>query len=150
MDLHEQAKNCIFMLEEAERMKQQLTEMNKKVNSALFKLHDDMQSADVPEIVIERNNQKVKLALKADQDFSLAGKLAGRQWDSTEEWFNWLVDIGEEGLIKTKRSVHAATRTKFLQEWTEQGNVLPDFIEEKYNSRVHYNKKQIERMVKGE
>lgn len=72
------------------------------------------------------------------------------KWDEIPEWFGWLKEISEEGLIRTKESVPWNTREKFLKEWVDEGKVLPEFIAGKYYDTVKYNKSAVKRLYESQ
>lgn len=147
MTLEEKAKEYLFLMEESIRKEAELKNINKEIGMKMYELYETMEDAGIPSIEIDRNGIKVKLEQKIDTDYGLAGELKGQQFDKIDKWFDWLVEIGEEGLIQTKKTVHPGTRKKFLKEWQEDGNTLPDFIEERYIQLIKTNKSLIKRML---
>jgi len=146
----QQAKDFLLLLQKKTRIELQLKEINKDLYDREQCLFDSMIEEGVPSLSLDMGTESIKFEPKVDTDFSLDGPVAGRKWDDIGMWFDWLREIGEDGLIKTKESVNAQTRKAFLKEYTEKGNMLPDFIKESPMNKVKYNKSALERSVKNE
>lgn len=146
MNSQEMAQAFFEDLKEKERLDYQMGELNKKIFSTSEKLYEQMEAEGVESIKIDG----IEFKPVVEQDFSLAGDLKGAKWDDCGVWFKWLKEVGEKGLIKTKETVPANTRKKFLKEWIESNKTLPEFIAEKFFNTVKYNKSKIATMVEIE
>jgi len=150
MNTQTKATELATKLVEAERRKLALTELNKEINRLRSELNEAMDDEDIPSITVKVAGGELKFDPIEEEEFKLAGPVAGKQWDKCGVFHAWLQEIGEEGLIKTEPSVHAATRKKFLLEWIENGEELPEFIEKTIFSTTRFNKSLVTRLAKGE
>jgi len=146
MNSQEKAKDFLELLKKREQLQSELTELNKQITQKSQELYDMMEDENVDSIEIEG----IKFEPVVEQDFVLTGELAGKKWDDVTEWFQWLKEIGEDGLIRVKETVPWNTRKKFLKDWVNDGKPLPSFIKETFFPTVKYNKSAVKRLVNGE
>jgi len=144
--VQEKIKEFIEVLVAKEQYEIELKELNKKITAMGQEIYDEMVEQDVDKITVDG----LEFKQHVETDYVLGEEYSGAQWDKVPEWFAWLKDTGNDGLIKTIESVPWNTRKKFLKEWADAGNEMPVFVKEKYFTTVKYNKSAIARMVKGE
>ena len=137
------AKKLLKLLKKEAEVDNVLKDMHKEIGQIKAELFEALQKDGIDSIEMEG----IKFIPDVVQDFALEDKFKGKQWDYIPDWFNWLRDIGEDGLIKTKESVHPATRRKFLKEWIDDDNELPDFIKEIFFNDIKYNKSAVKRLA---
>jgi len=150
MNTQEKAKMLASLLVEAEKLELKLKEKNKEAMALMMQLNESMDDEGIPSITVNIEGGEIKFDPVEEEDFKLAGEFAGKNWDDCGVFHDWLRQVGEDGLIKTKPSVHAATRKSFLKKWTELSEPLPEFIERTFHSTVKYNKSQVVRIAKGD
>lgn len=147
MSTSELAKYFISQLELKERMENEITVINKKIQFIDSTLYEKMDDDDIEYVNIDN----IKLSKVIDEQFVLNTSDEKEKWDTENgAFFNWLKEIGEDGLIKTKLSVHHQTRTAFLKEMLDKGQSLPEFIKSTFWNHVKYNKSEIKRRVASE
>jgi len=95
MNSQEKAKDFLELLKKREQLQSELTELNKQITQKSQELYDMMEDENVDSIEIEG----IKFEPVVEQDFVLTGELAGKKWDDVTEWFQWLKEIGEDGLM---------------------------------------------------
>ena len=150
MNTQEKATELAQKLIEAEIKSLALKEINKEINALKADLNEAMDDEGIPSITVKVGGGEVKFDPIQEEDYKLIGNFSGQKWDECGVFFNWLGEIGEDGLIKTKPSVHAQTRKSFLAKWEESGEPLPDFIGKTYFSTIKFNKSLVTRLAKGE
>ena len=150
MNTQEIAKDIAEKLVEAEKQKLVTTELNKVINGLKVKLNEAMDDEGIPSITVEVAGGKLKFDPIEEEDYKLAGPVAGQKWDECGVFHAWLKEQGEDGIIKIKPNVPAGTRKKFLQDWEEMGEDLPDFVEKTYFSAIKFNKSEVTRLAKDE
>jgi len=144
MSVEKTAQDFLELLKEKEEIERHLKSLNKEIFKLEQNLYDEFESSSTDSIEIDG----IKFEPQLKPTYQLAGNDNGAQkWDNKEEWFAWLKEIGEGGLIKTFESVPWNTRERFLRDWVEEGNNLPDFIQEKYMQNIKYNKSAVKRLI---
>ena len=134
------AKELIAMVEEKHRKEALVTDINKEISHINTVLVDRMDEEDMTVLVTADG---VKLERITDEQFKLNIE---EKWDEEGGSFHrWLKEIGEDGVIKTKSSVHSATRDKFLKERRADGKDLPSFIDVGFFNRIKYNNAELKR-----
>ena len=137
------AKELLLLAKQERKLDLVLKELKMQLTRKSQELYDYMEDEGVGQLEVDG----ITIKQHIDQDYCLSGDLKGKQWDQVGVFFEWLKEIGEEGLIKTKESVPYQTRKKFLKDWQESGEQLPDFVEETFFTTVKYNKKDVERLA---
>lgn len=140
------AQELFELLVEAEKIEFSLTEKHKQIGRLKAELNEAMDSENVDKISI----RGIEFKPIEEQSFALTGPAEGQKWDDSEIFFKWLKEQGEEGLIKVKETVPWNTRKKFLKEWVENKQQLPDFIKESYFETIKFNKSAIKRLAQQE
>lgn len=143
MNSQEKTKELLSLLKEKVLFEKNLKELNKKIMAIISNLYDYMEDEEISKITIE----DIEFKRTIETNFSLNGKLKGKKWDEILEFHNWLREIGEDGLIKP--TVPWNTRLKFLKEWVEDDNDLPDFIKQDNFGTVKYNKSAVKRLIEN-
>ena len=107
-------------------------------------LHETMEEQGVDKIDIDG------LEFKPIQERSFSLNMGDDKmtFDNYDPFFAWLKTNKLDGIIKTKLSVHHATRKSTLSEFVDKGNVLPEFIAEKFLPTVKWSKAAVTRKVK--
>lgn len=144
MNRKEIAQELLAKLKKYEELKIESAKVSKDIYNLEQDLYDEMDGSTDEAIKIEGIEFKPML----ETDYALSDEYKGGKWDEIGVFFQWLKSIGEDGLIKTKETVHPNTRKAYLKSYVDSGNELPDFIQEKYIQRIKYNKSAIARMVK--
>ena len=148
-DSQVKAKELLAKLKRVQELEIQTTELNKEIMVDAGSLYESMDEEGVDSISIEGIEFKPVM----DVAFGLNHEIVEeKKWDDCPKWFEWLQEIGEGGLVKTRQSVHGGTRNKFLKDYIEdkENPALPDFISVSTFGNVRYNKSAIKRMVNGE
>jgi len=129
----------------AEKLEIQLKELNKEIQTRLSQCSEAMSEEGIDGI---RYNG-VEFKPSTEQVFILKGKDPYTKWDECQDWFDWLNEIGAEGIIQFKKTVHHTTRNKFLREYLDDNpdEHLPDFIGESFFDTVKFNKSEIKRQA---
>lgn len=136
MTIDELGKELINTVKSKYKAEEVVTTINKQIGALSSILADKMEEKDVKMIMVEDH----KLEYKLDETFSIDKDITDSGWqDDDGAFFKWLTEIGEQGLIKSKPSVHDATRKKFLKEYRESGKSLPEFIKIGFFKRVKFN-----------
>ena len=143
MNSQDKAKYLLDMLKTKEDIESKLKQLNKEIIIKSMELHDQMVDEECDTVTVAG----IKFEPVVETNFALTEEFDGVNWDDCEEFFSWLKKIGEDGAIKTKASVHHATRARILKDYIADGNPLPEWIAEKLFSTVKYNKSAIKRMV---
>lgn len=148
MNSQDKAKLLLEAIKKAAELDGKLKELNKSINIQCMELHTSMveelgTGENDPSITVEG----ITFKPVSEQGFKLSGELSGMKWDRCDVFFNWLNEIGEDGLIRKVESVPWNTRNKFLKKWIENGHILPDFVEETFTNTVKYNKSAIKRLI---
>lgn len=143
MNAQDRAKLFLLKLKDAALCEAALKAKQKESYQLMQELYEAMEEEGVEKITLDGIDFKPTI----EQDFALAGDLKGQKWDECEVWFAWLKQIGEAGLIRTKESVPWNTRKKFLKEFVEAKQPLPQFIEETFQPAVKYNKTAVRRLA---
>lgn len=146
MNAQEKLKQLYDKLIEKQKKEFELSDLNSEITQLQGEAFELMEDEGVGAIEIEGITFKPKV----EQTFTLNTDKPNTRWDSFPDWFAWLKKVGEDGLIKTKESVHHASRNKFLGDWVKKGNELPDFINESFFSTIKYNKSAIKRTARAE
>ena len=133
----------LLTLVEKERKEKEVKDLNKKISALQVELSDQMVDEEVDSIEMSG----IKFTPTLEQNFVLDTEEENAKWDSYPEWFDWLKQQGEDGLIQTKQTVPWNTRKKFLAEWVSQDNELPPFIKQTYFQTVKYNKSAVKRLA---
>ena len=113
-----------------------------EANVLMSKLYEAMEEQGIPKV----NIGELEFKPSDNRDFSLRN-VDTIKFDDCEQFFDFLKDNQLDGIIKTKRSVHAGTRKKVLKDWVDEGNPLPEFIEEKFYQTIKWNKSLVTKMV---
>lgn len=145
MNSQARAEALLHDLKRKEELELEISGLNKQISAKTTELHDTMEDEGVEKITIDGVDFKPAI----EQTYSLSDELKGHKWDDFPDWFKWLRDNGEGGLIKVKETVPASTRTKFLKDWVAENRPLPGFISEKFFNTVKYSKAKIKRLVGG-
>jgi len=146
MNSQQKAEALLQELKRKIELENELKSVNKNIGSQSVELNETMTEEGVEKI----NIQGVDFKPHIEQNFTLKEDVPYKKWDEFPEWFKWLRDQGEGGLIKVKETVPANTRNKFLRDWTGERRPLPDFVEEKFFNTVKYSKTAISKMVERE
>jgi len=137
MNTQELSKQMFDLLLEKEKLEDLLKETNKSLNQLSTELYEAMETENIDDITI----RGIKFSKEIKRDFTIDS----HDWDS-DLFFNWLKQIGEDGIIRTKQTVPWNTRNKFLKEYIDDGNPLPEFIHELFFNTIKYNKSAIKRL----
>jgi hypothetical protein len=143
MGVQKKTSELLSKLKEKEYLEQRLSQTNKTIASKTIELYDSMFEENIDKISIEG----IEFKPIEERDFSLSGKEENMRWDECEDWFEWLKTIGEDGLIKVKRTVAWNTRKKFLKDYVDNEGILPEWIKEKYFNTITWNKSAVKRLV---
>jgi hypothetical protein len=143
MNSQEMAKEYLNKLRERYKMECQMAELNRDIETRESKLYETMEMEGIDAIT----QDGIEFTPDISQKFKLNGYPERMSWDDVKEWFAWLKEVGESGIIKTKDSVHWKTRDAFLKGWVEAKRELPKFIQETFHPTVKYNKSAFERMM---
>ena len=142
MSIDELGKELILIAKSKYVAEEVVTNINKQVGALSSILADKMEEKDVPMMMVGEH----KLEYKLDETFSIDKDVTDSTWgDEDGAFFAWLKEIGEEGLIKNKPSVHNATRDKFLKGITAKKESLPEFIKINFFKRVKYNATKVKK-----
>ena len=146
MNSQDKAKTLLEKLKNVDKLKAQLSELNKEVTVLSMDLHESMIEEDIPKLVINDNGIEIPFTPEVERSYSLdRNQVQARTWDDCTEWFAWLREIGEGGMIKTKETVHSGTRTAFLKQRIDEGKDIPGFVEEKFFNTVKFNKSAVKK-----
>jgi hypothetical protein len=143
MQTQKKATELLSKLKEKEFLEQRLSKINKIIASKAMELYDFMLEEDIGKFPIEG----IEFKPIEERDFSLSGKEENMRWDECDDWFEWLKTIGEDGLIKVKRTVAWNTRKKFLKDYVDNEGILPEWIKENYFNTITWNKSAVKRLV---
>lgn len=140
MQSQEKATELLSKLIEKEKAEAELSKLNKEITSECMQLAESMQTEGVDKVSING----IEFKPTQDISFSLVG---GGQWDDNPVFFEWLKTEGLGDLIKTRETVHWATRNKVLKDRMDEGQAVPEFIEVKFFDTVKFNKAAIGRLA---
>ncbi len=137
-------KHLLAVAERKVGAEAELKVINKKMTSINSILAKRMQDEDLSKMQVD----DVMMECITDETFSLDKDVACGDWgDDQGDFFKWLKEIGEQGLIK--ETVHHTTRDKFLTGWREDGKSLPDFIKIGLWLHVKFSMAAIKRRVEN-
>lgn len=143
------SKDLLIKLKQVQALEIHLKQLNKEIMLDAGRLYETMEDEKVDSISIDGIEFKPILDVAFALNHSIVKE---KKWDECLKWFKWLQEIGEDGLIKTRQSVHGGTRNKFLKDYIEDADnpALPEFIEMSSYGNVRYNKTAIKRLVEAE
>lgn len=124
-----------------EKLNEEKAELSRDIYNLEQEVYDEMQERDMDKISMHG----IDFKLHIDTNFKLGEGLS--KWDNPK-FFSWLKKNGYEGVIKTRASVHANTRTATLKTHMEEGGELPPFIQAEYVPQLKYNRSAMKRLVK--
>ena len=115
----------------------QVTALQADIKELKGQLYSEMENDNIEELTYK----ELKFKKTDEVQFSLAESYAGRKWDEIDDWFDYLRESGNEGMIKIMKTVNAQTRNAFLRRlYEENPDKIPGFIKVSFFNTIKTRK----------